>query len=356
MTGIPTEPIGSIPRSPALLAALEARAAGRMSQARLQEVLHAATVDTLRRFAASGSPVVSDGEQGKFDSFLTYGVHGMANLTPGGFRLPFADGHERILPRLTAGPFRYRRYADGFLRTARGLTALPVKQAVISASALSLLYPVEGLPDYGREDFLSDLLNEHETDIRRCLAAGAHSVQVDFTEGRLALRLDPGGGLLADFVDLNNLVLERLAPAERALVGVHTCPGSDRDSTHSAEVDYADLFPCLFELLVTNFYVQLASEPEPERVLRLIARHLRPGQRVFVGVVDPLSPRVERVEEVRDRVLAAARHIPPDQLGTTDDCGFAPFAMDISTSRDTAFAKIAARVEGTRLAERVLAG
>jgi 5-methyltetrahydropteroyltriglutamate--homocysteine methyltransferase len=59
---------------------------------------------------------------------------------------------------------------------------------------------------------------------------------------------------------------------------------------------------------------------------------------------------------VRDRVLEAAEYIPPGQLGTTDDCGFAPFFDNTSTSRDTAFAKIRARVRGTALAENVLEG
>jgi 5-methyltetrahydropteroyltriglutamate--homocysteine methyltransferase len=57
---------------------------------------------------------------------------------------------------------------------------------------------------------------------------------------------------------------------------------------------------------------------------------------------------------VRDRVLQAAKYIPIDRLGTTDDCGFAPFCDDRSTTRDTAFAKIRARVEGTALASRSL--
>ena len=59
---------------------------------------------------------------------------------------------------------------------------------------------------------------------------------------------------------------------------------------------------------------------------------LRPGRRIFVGVVAPIDPRVETPEEVRDRTLEAAEFIPVDQLGTTDDCGFAPFSDDISTS------------------------
>jgi len=73
---------------------------------------------------------------------------------------------------------------------------------------------------------------------------------------------------------------------------------------------------------------------------------------VFVGVVDPIVSRIESPREVSAAVMEAAAFIPPDRLGTTDDCGFAPFADDVSTGRETAFAKIRARVEGTRLAER----
>ena len=92
----------------------------------------------------------------------------------------------------------------------------------------------------------------------------------------------------------------------------------------------------------------------PEPRLGLIAQHLPAGARIFIGVTDPISPRVETPGQVRDRILAAARQLPADRLGTCDDCGFAPFADDTSTSRDTAFAKIRARVEGTSLASEAL--
>jgi 5-methyltetrahydropteroyltriglutamate--homocysteine methyltransferase len=75
---------------------------------------------------------------------------------------------------------------------------------------------------------------------------------------------------------------------------------------------------------------------------------------VFLAVTDVLSPRIESPEEIRDLILRATEYIPISQLGTTDDCGFSPFADDLSTSRDIAFEKIRARVEGTRLAEAAL--
>jgi 5-methyltetrahydropteroyltriglutamate--homocysteine methyltransferase len=119
-------------------------------------------------------------------------------------------------------------------------------------------------------------------------------------------------------------------------------------------VDYVELLPDLFKLDVGSFYMQLAGELDREQVLEVVKDVRRPGQRVFVGVIDPLDPRVETPEEVRDRVIEAAQILGPDQLGTCDDCGFSPFGDDLSTTRDTAFEKIRARVEGTALAMETL--
>jgi methionine synthase II (cobalamin-independent) len=350
---IPSEPIGSIPRPPELIEGVREAALGQIDDAALDALYADAVRATIAELEATGSPVVSDGEQRK-PSFVTYPILGLSGLAPDGVVIPFEDGHTRQLPKLTQGPFRYQTYSDRYLEEAQRSATRPLKQAVISASAMSLLYPQEGIDGYPREEFLSDLVSEAETDIRRSLDRGAHCVQIDFTEARLSLKLDPSGGLLRDFVELNNQVLRRFSADERPRLGVHTCPGGDQDSTHSADVPYSSLLPTLFELEAGNFYLELASEPDPRDVLATIQANLRPGMRVFVGVTDPIDPTVETAEEVRDRVLTAAEFIPVDQLGTTDDCGFSPFGDDTSTARATAFAKIRARVEGTELAAREL--
>ena len=349
---IPTEPIGSIPRPLSLIQAVNSRGDG--TDPSLDGLYEEATRDTIEQFEATGSPVITDGEQRKYHNFWTYSVHGLANTAPDGFKIPFSAGHVRRMPRLTGAPFRYKRYADRYLDQALRYAHVPLKQAVIAPSALSLMYPAEGIPKYPREAFIEDLLREHVTEVRRCLDKGAHKVQVDFTEGRLAIKIDPTGNLLSTFIDLNNLALARFSPAERERLGVHTCPGGDLDSTHSADVDYADLLPSLFQLNVGNFYIALAGEPDRIRVLEIIREHMEPEHRVFVGVIAPINPRIETPEEVRDRILEAAGYIPIAQLGTTDDCGFSPFCDDISTTRETAFAKIRARVAGTALAAQVL--
>src|SRR5947209_2646603 len=289
---LPTEPIGSIPRPAALIEGVQGFRAGRISQPELNALYDSAVQDTVQRLEATGSPVITDGEQAKH-SFATYSIPGLENLSPDGVPILFADGHIRSFPRLTSGPFRYKTPADVYLEMAQRYAHVPLKQAVVSASALSLLYPQGGIPGYSRDEYLDALVAEQEGEIRRCLKKGAHVVQMDFTEGRLSIKLDPTRRLLHSFIDLNNLVLERFSAEERKRIGVHTCPGADRHSTHSADVDYAELLPSLFELQATNFCVQLASEPDRKRVLRMIRNHVRDGQRIFVGVIlDRLNRRL----------------------------------------------------------------
>ena len=201
-----------------------------------------------------------------------------------GVTIPFEDGHTRQLPRLTAGPFRDSGYTGRYVTQARQHTKLPLKQAVIAASAMSLLYPEAGIEGYSREQFLEDLVSE------------------------------------------------------------------------AADVDYAELLPDLFQMNAGRFYLQMASETDRPRVLDIIRRERKPGQTTFIGVIDPCDVEVESLQTVRDRTLEAAEFLQGERFGTTDDCGFSPFSDDVAMARATAFAKIKARVDGTRMAAEALDG
>ncbi len=97
-----TGPIGSIPRPTELLSAIEQ--AGSDEHASLQGRYEAAVHDTVTKFEATGSPILTDGEQRKYHNFWTYCVHGLRNTAPDGFAIPFAAGHTRRMLRLTKAP------------------------------------------------------------------------------------------------------------------------------------------------------------------------------------------------------------------------------------------------------------
>jgi methionine synthase II (cobalamin-independent) len=339
----------------------------------------AAAEDSIRRLEETGEPVVTDGEQ-RESSFATYPITdtlagtGLAdNLAGDGqFFAIFDDGHHRQLPRLTGGPFRYKTFASEFVEKNRAIASGPVKQAVIAPSMLMLLYPLDGEIDgYSREQFLDDLCDEVEKDIRQCFAAGAVRVSIDFTEGRLANKNDSRNpwtnkDMLDDFIALNNRVIDRFSPEERANIGIHTCPGGDCDSVHSKEVPYEKLLSKMFDLNAGYFLIQCASEEDKEEVYRLCGQYRRDdangvSQVCFMGVIDPLDPTVETAEQVKHDLVTAAKYIPKEALGATDDCGFSPFSRDVKPkhgspdfARDVAMQKIRARLEGARLASEEL--
>ncbi|MDQ3628736.1 MAG: hypothetical protein M3419_08005 [Actinomycetota bacterium] len=372
---IPTENVGSLPRPASLQATIAAYDSGSIGFEELAEQQDVACKDSIERMEATGAPIVSDGEQ-RASSFATYPITdtlagtGLAdNLAADGqYFAIFDDGHHRQLPRLTGGPFRYKTFASEYLTKSAPYATKPLKQAVIAPSMLSLLYPLDGdLDGYPREQFLSDLCDEAEKDIRQAFAAGAERVSIDFTEGRLASKNDPrnpwtGRHMLEQFIELNNQVIDRFSAAERVDIGIHTCPGGDMDSVHSADVDYAELLPSMFKMNAGYFLMQLASEKDKERVYRLVGEHSRDdadgvAQVCFIGVIDPLNPTVETPEQVAQDLVTAARYIPKERLGATDDCGFSPFSIDDKPkhgspdfARDIAFQKITARVQGSQMA------
>jgi methionine synthase II (cobalamin-independent) len=379
-TGIPTEPVGSLPRPSKLQEAYAKYDAGELSHDQLEAEQDEAVRDSIERNEATGAPIISDGEQ-RWSSFATYAITdtlagtGLADSLAGDggqYFAIFADGHRRQLPRLARGPFRYKTYAADTLAKSIGMAHKPMKQAVIAPSMLALLYPLDSeVPGYSREEFENDLVDECEKDIRKAFEVGAARVSVDFTEGRLATRNDPrnpwtGRNMLPHFIELDNRVFERFSADERSRIGVHTCPGGDRDSVHSADVDYNDLLPSMFGLNAGYFLIQLASERDKDRVYRIIGDSIRTDangvtQMAYIGVINPLNPRVESPEEVRDALVRASNFIAKEQLASTDDCGFSPFSIDEKPShgspdyaRDVAFEKIGNRVTGTTLAAEKL--
>jgi methionine synthase II (cobalamin-independent) len=378
-TGIPTEPVGSIPRPLKLQQAYDAYDTKKITKAQLEEEQNDAVADTIKRFEATGSPIITDGEQ-RVSSFATYPIadtlagSGLAsNLAPGGqYFAIFADGHNRQLPKITGGPFRYNFYAGELVKKAVKMTNKPLHQAVIAPSMMYLLYPLDGeVQGYPRKQFEEDIVNECEKDIRSCFAAGATHVVMDFTEGRLAPRNDPRNpwttrNLLPFFIELDNRVLDQFSPEERKNIGVHVCPGGDVDSVHSADVPYEQLLKHLFKLNAGYFQMEMASERDRGSAYKLVSEYLREDakgipQIAYIGCIVTQSPRVESAQEVCDQLLAAAKYIDKQQLGSTDDCGFSPFSIDPKPNhgspdyaRDIAFQKIANRVTGTKMAAEKL--
>ncbi|MDQ6776634.1 MAG: hypothetical protein M3071_10565 [Actinomycetota bacterium] len=376
---IPTELVGSLPRPMKLQEAYADYDEGKITTEEFEAAQDAAAEDSIKRLEETGEPFVTDGEN-RESSFATYNLADTLSGTgaadhlalDGQYFAIFDDGHHRQLPRITGGPFRYKRYASEFVEKNVKIATKPVKQAVIAPSMMMLLYPLEGEVDgYSRDEFLADCVDECEKDIRQCFGAGAVRVSVDFTEGRLANKNDARNpwtnkNMLQDFIDLNNRVFDRFTAEERKNIGLHTCPGGDCDSVHSLEVPYELLLSHMFEINAGYFLIQCASEQDRESVYQMVGKYSRDDangvpQVCFMGVIKVGDPTVETPEQIKNELLTAAKYIPVERLGATDDCGFSPFSRDVKPAhgspdfaRDVAMQKISNRVEGARLASEAL--
>ena len=105
--GIPTEPIGSIPRPPELLAGMQRAADAGISEAELAALFDQAVRNTIAELEATGSPVVTDGEQRK-PSFATYPIAGLEALGADGVVIPVRRRPHPPAPGLDRGPFPLR--------------------------------------------------------------------------------------------------------------------------------------------------------------------------------------------------------------------------------------------------------
>ncbi|KAN0023256.1 hypothetical protein ACTFIU_011423 [Dictyostelium citrinum] len=365
MALIENEPIGSLPRSFELIDSINNFRNKVIDCSTLEKKCNCAVQKTIEELIQSNQNVVTDGEQSKI-SFIGYPLF-QSNQVDGdghvgmdrkdGVCIPFEDGHTRLIPFLNGKnlPFKYARYAGDFVKEAKPFVpeGVKYKQAVISPSAMSLIYPSYGISDYPKVEFINDLINESEKDIRSCFDNGADIVQLDATELRFSLMLDPSGGIFQALLDIINMVLSRFSTEELKKIGVHTCRGGDQGSSHSAMVNLAEIIPKLLTLKCSRFYIELSAEPNQNDILESVANNIKSGQKVFFGVTE-ISSFVEPVGNILDTILSIAKIVPIDQFGITDSCGFSPFYDDKSCSRNTALEKMKNRSEAVAKAQNIL--
>ena len=235
-------------------------------------------------------------------------------------------------------------------RAPAGRPRPQLKQAVISASALSLMYPpdgIDGLSARGRSSRTSSPRRP-----RRSAAASTVARSSRSTSPRRASRSSS---------------IRRAGCSTRSSTSTTRCSRSS--PTRSVRGSGVHTLPRRRPGLDPQRRRRLRG-PAPDAVPHERGQLLRPARergRPRARARDPRPTRDRRPPDLRRRhrpdrparrdgrggprpgARGGAVH-RPGHLGTTDDCGFSPFGDDTSTSRDTAFAKIQARIQGTAMA------
>ena len=238
---------------------------------------------------------------------------------------------------------------------------------------LMLLYPLEGeIEGYSREQFLDDLCDEVEKDIRQAFAAGARARVDRLHRGpareqeRLAQPLDEQGhapGVHRPQQPRDRPLLRRRAPQHR-----HPHLPRRRHGLRALQGR------ALREAAEQDVPAQRGLLPDPVRERGRQGERL-PARAASTGATTPTAsrrsassasstrstPRSRRPSRCATQLVAAAKHIPVERLGATDDCGFSPFSRDEKPkhgspdfARDIAMQKIANRVKGAQMASEEL--
>jgi len=132
-------------------------------------------------------------------------------------------------------------------------------------------------------------------------------------------------------------------------VWCHTCwgsPAAQRVATH--EQSYEKALEFLDALDIDVLTVEGASNALVD--LPHYGKLISKDKKVAVGVISHRTLQVERAEEVADRIRRCLKHIEPERLILSSDCGFGRQSM----SRMHAFYKMTSLVRGANIVRREL--
>ena len=379
---------GSLPRPPDLVAALNAKELGEAHDAgALDARVRRAIADIVKRQADTGLDIINDGEHSKV-SWMAYARGRLSGLeeidAPVRFRgatrdsQAFAGAYEdmkvmlagrsgalvakrTVRPKawICSGPVAYvgqdelRADIDNLKAALKDVSAEDAFLTAISPSNLELYYENEYYAS--EEEYLTALADAMHVEYRAIVDAG-FVLQID--DPRLATHYNrtPGASIedcrkfMALRVEAVNYALRGIAP-ER--VRFHTCYS-------------VNIAPRVFDFELKHFvdlmlsinagaYAIEAANPRHEHEWELWRDVPLPdGKLLIPGVVSHCIHLVEHPELVAQRILRFARVVGRERVIAGTDCGFGTSGAGDEVHPAVAWAKLAALVEGARIASEKL--
>jgi len=382
-----TTHVGSLVRPAELVELLRARASGTViDESELSRRLERSVADVVRRQAEIGLDIVSDGEFGKTISWSRYVLERMSGVVQqagksGDQRMPsaivgkdrrdFADfykvydrtqGFSGMGGWVVNGPIRYTGQAAiqrDIADLRRALDGVKVEEAFMTAVAPASVIPDRDDQFYANDEaFLFDVADALREEYRAIVDAG-FILQVD--DAYLATYYDVivPPGTMADYRRWAELRVEAL---NRALRGIpeertryHVCWGS-WNGPHVSDVPLREIVDLILRVNVGGYALEMANPRHEHEWQVWKSVRLPPGRVLLPGCISHSTNVVEHPELVAERLTRLAGVLGRENVIAGTDCGFAqgPFVQRVHPS--IMWAKLAALVEGARLASRELWG
>ena len=224
----------------------------------------------------------------------------------------------------------------------------------LSIPSPSMLHGLGSLDDKAiysdPEEFWRDLANVYIEELRALDRIGCSYLQIDDTmfatlsDPEFQKKLNPVAGaqeqLHMTYIRLLNDSIAKRPPA--MTVCVHTCRGNHR-SAWVAAGGYDPVAEAVFnELNVDGFFLEYDDERsgtfEP---LRFVPK----GKMIVLGLITSKKGALEKKDDIKRRIDAAAKYVDLDQLALSPQCGFASTVLGNLLTEDEQYAKLSLVVE-----------
>lgn len=366
-----TTHVGSLPRSQAVTDVLFARANDdAMNPQSGADVIAAAVSEVVRRQVAVGVDIVSDGEMSKI-SYATYvserlsGFAGDTPREPGQDLVEFPGLLKKLAERGATAKYRRPRCVGPVrannsqplrddlrnLRTAvAGAPALEAFMNAASAGVVALFQPNDYYPT--QDEYLEALAEALRAEYEAIVAAG-FLLQIDAPDlamGRHTMYRDRGleefASLAARHIEVLNHAL-RNVPGDR--VRMHVCWGN-YEGPHHHDVPLERLLPIVSAAKPQALLFE-AANPRHAHEWCVFKEARLPDDKILIpGVISSTTNYIEHPLLVAERLERFAGVVGRERVIAGTDCGFGTFAGFGPVEPDIAYLKLAALVEGARIA------
>ncbi len=325
--------VGSLLRPAYLVEARRDAENRRLDPAAFKRVEDRAVDEAIALQEQAGLDVITDGEMRRYAFFghLIEALDGFDRF--GGWAIPFRNeqGEQLVFKRpVVVERLRWRRSmcAEEFVYL-RARARRPIKTTLISAQQAAAYYdPEKSRGAYATRDaYLADLVDMTRREVEELIRLGCTYIQIDapqyaalldptIREGYRQRGSDPDR-LIDTCIEMDNAVI---GEHSGVTFGLHICRGNNQ-SMFYAEGGYEPIAERVFR---RSRFRRFLLEYDDERSGSFEPLRLVPDDRtVVLGLVTTKKPRLETVEELADRIQAAAKVVPLDRLALSPQCGFA---------------------------------
>ena len=362
---------GSLPRPDDLIRMMFAKEEGvPVDPAALTARIGEAVAEVVKKQADAGIDLINDGEMSK-PSYATYVKDRVTGFGGTSNTFVYQDLAEfpRLAQRVFGDPGRSRRKTPactgpiGIADPAAPLTDVEHLKSALGAvnaaggflsaaspGVISLFFRNDYYPN--QEAYLFAIAEAVRGEYEAIAGAGI-TLQIDCPDLAMGRHIQYADLTIEEFrkrarlhVEALNHALARVAP-ER--VRMHLCWGN-YEGPHHCDVPLADIIDIVFLARPGTISFE-AANPRHAHEWTLFERVKLPeGKTIIPGVIESKSNFIEHPELVAQRIARYANLVGRDNVIAGSDCGFGTWVGQAAVDPDVVWAKLAAMVEGARLA------